>query len=49
VRTHIAGEHSGLEGKMEYSLVLTFRKGKAVMAEYFWDHREALKAAPLPE
>ena len=47
VRTNMTGEHSGLEGQMEYSLVLTFRKGKAVMAEYFWDHREALEAAGL--
>ena len=49
VRTHMTGEHSGLEGQMEYSLVLTFRSGKAVMAEYFWDHQEALEAAGLRE
>jgi ketosteroid isomerase-like protein len=49
VRTHMTGEHSGVEGYMEYSLVLTFRKGKAVMAEYFWDHQEALAAAGLSE
>jgi ketosteroid isomerase-like protein len=26
VRTHMIGEHSGLEGQMEYSLVLTFKR-----------------------
>jgi ketosteroid isomerase-like protein len=49
VRAHMTGEQSGLKGDMEFSQVLTFRKGKLVMAEYFWDHREALEAAGLRE
>jgi hypothetical protein len=34
---------------MEFSQVLTFRKGKVVMAEYFWDHQETLEAAGLSD
>jgi ketosteroid isomerase-like protein len=47
VRAHRVGEQPGLEDEMEFSQVLTFRKGKLVLAEYFWDHREALEAAGL--
>jgi ketosteroid isomerase-like protein len=49
VRAHLTGEQSGLKGDMEFSQVLTIRKGKIVMAEYFWDHQEALEAAGLSE
>jgi len=49
VRAQMTGEQSGLKGDMEFSQVLTFRKGKVVMAEYFWDHQEALEAAGLSE
>jgi ketosteroid isomerase-like protein len=27
--------------------VLTFRKGKVVLVEFFWDHHDALEAAGL--
>jgi hypothetical protein len=49
VRAHMTGEQSGLKRDMEFSQVLTFRKGKLVLAEYFWDHQEALEAAGLRE
>jgi ketosteroid isomerase-like protein len=49
VRAHMTGERSGLEGDMQFSQVLTFRKGKAVLVEFFWDHQEALEAAGLRE
>jgi ketosteroid isomerase-like protein len=45
----MTGEQSGLKGGMGFSQVLTFRKGKVVMAEYFWDHQETLEAAGLSE
>jgi ketosteroid isomerase-like protein len=48
-QTHITGERSGVEGDMQFSHVLTFRKGKVVLAEFFWDHEEALEAAGLRE
>jgi ketosteroid isomerase-like protein len=31
------------------SLVVTVRKGKAVLMEFFWDHQEALEAVGLRE
>jgi ketosteroid isomerase-like protein len=49
VRAPMTDEQSGLKGDMEFSQVLTFRKGEVVLAEYFWDHREALEAAGLQE
>ena len=48
-RAHITGERSGVEGDMQFSQVLTFRKGKVVLAEFFWDHQETLEAAGLSE
>jgi ketosteroid isomerase-like protein len=43
----MTGVQSGLEGDMRFSQVTTFRKGKVVRAEFFWDHEEALEAAGL--
>ena len=34
---------------MQFSQVMTFRKGKVVLIEFFWDHQEALEAAGLSE
>jgi ketosteroid isomerase-like protein len=48
-RAHITGERSGLEGEMQFSQVLTFRKGKVVLIEFFWDHQKALEAVGLSE
>jgi ketosteroid isomerase-like protein len=49
MRVHMAGVQSGLQGEMRFTLVTTFRRGKVVRHEYFWDHREALEVAGLPE
>ncbi len=49
MRAHMAGVKSGLEGDMRFTQVTTFRKGKVVLAEFFWDHREALEAAGLSQ
>jgi ketosteroid isomerase-like protein len=48
-RAHMTGGRSGLEGDMQFSQVSTFRKGKVVLVEFFWDHQEALEAAGLEE
>ena len=34
---------------MRFSQVTTFRNGKVVLAEFFWDHQEALEAAAVSE
>jgi ketosteroid isomerase-like protein len=49
MRAHMTGVQSGLEGDMRFTQVTTLRNGKVVLAEFFWDHREALKAAGLLE
>ena len=49
VRARMTGEESRIEGDLESSQVVTFRKGKVVMIEYFWDHQEALEAVGLTE
>jgi ketosteroid isomerase-like protein len=49
MRAHMTGLHSGLEGDMRFSQVTTFRNGKVVLAEFFWDHQEALEAAAVSE
>jgi ketosteroid isomerase-like protein len=43
----MSGVQSGIEGEMGFSQVTTFRNGKVVLAEFFWDHEEALEAAGL--
>ncbi len=48
-RAHMTGVQSGFEGDMRFTQVTTFRKGKVVLAEFFWDHAEALEAAGLRE
>ncbi len=39
----------GPESNMEFTGVFTVRKGRIVLAEFFWDHQEALEAAGLSE
>ena len=45
----MTGVQSGLEGDMRFTQVTTFRNGKVVLRECFWDHREALEAAGLSQ
>ena len=49
MRAHMTGLQSGLEGDLRFSQVTTFRNGKVVRAEFFWDHQEALEAAAVSE
>jgi ketosteroid isomerase-like protein len=49
IRAHMTGEQSGIETDMRFSQVITFRKGKVILVEYFWDHQQALEAAGLSE
>jgi ketosteroid isomerase-like protein len=49
VRTSVTGGQSGIETEIRSSQIITLRKGKAVLLEYFWDHEEALEAAELSE
>ena len=48
-RVHLSGIQSGIEGDQRSTSILTFREGKVVMVEFFWDHQEALEAAGLSE
>jgi ketosteroid isomerase-like protein len=47
VRMVWRGVGQGPESRMEWTYVATFREGKVVGVEYFWDHAEALAAAGL--
>ena len=49
IRTHYSGEQSGVEGNLVSSQVVTFRKGKVILIEFFLDHQQALEAAGLSE
>src|SRR5262245_55690003 len=49
IRTHYSGEQSGVEGDLVSSQVVTLRKGKVILIEFFLDHQEALEAAGLSE
>jgi ketosteroid isomerase-like protein len=43
------GEHSGVEGELRYSEIVTYREGCAILVEHFRDHEQALKAVGLEE
>jgi uncharacterized protein len=43
------GAGRGPETNREMTNVLTVRKGKVILDEYFWDHAEALEAVGLSE
>jgi hypothetical protein len=48
-RTRVHGQRSVIEDEVVFTEVVTFRRGKIIMLEYFLDHREALEAAGLRE
>jgi ketosteroid isomerase-like protein len=48
-RAHATGEQSGIETEVRFSQLVTFRKGKVILVEVFWDHDDALQAAGLSE
>jgi ketosteroid isomerase-like protein len=41
------GQHSGVEGELVWSELLTVREGRVVFIEMFPDHEQALKAVGL--
>jgi len=49
VRVRLRGTGRGPEMNLEYSEVWTFRDGKVIAVEMFFDHAEALKAVGLEE
>ena len=49
IRAHMTGEQSGIETDMRFSQVITFRRGKVILVEFFCDHEDALEAAGLSE
>jgi SnoaL-like domain len=49
IRWATHGQHSGIETDLTWSEVVTYRKGRAIFAEYFLDHQDALKAVGLEE
>jgi ketosteroid isomerase-like protein len=48
-RARVHGQLSGIEDEIIFSQVVTLRRGKFVMLEYFLDYHEALEAAGLSE
>jgi ketosteroid isomerase-like protein len=44
---HVSGRGPGTT--MEFTMISTFRKGKIITVQYFWDHAEALEAVGLRE
>ena len=49
VRQRWRGVGHGPDLNMEVSVVTTWRKGKTILIEFFWDHAEALEAVGLSE
>lgn len=43
------GVGRGPDARIDVANVVTFRRGKIIMIEYFWHHREALEAVGLSE
>jgi ketosteroid isomerase-like protein len=48
-RYPIHGGHSGVEGEFTFTMVATFREGKMILIETFFDHARALEAVGLSE
>jgi ketosteroid isomerase-like protein len=45
----IRGQHSDAQGEMRYSEINTFREGRLILSEFFFEHEQALKAVGLEE
>jgi ketosteroid isomerase-like protein len=43
------GRASGMETRMDMTAVLTFKDGKIVLAQYYFNHAAALKAVGLSD
>ena len=48
-RARFRGRQSGIEDEIVFSQLATFRDGKIIMLEFFFDHASALEAAGLLE
>jgi ketosteroid isomerase-like protein len=48
-RANLHGIGHGREANLEATSIMTLRKGKVIMVEWFWDHAEALEAVGLSE
>ena len=49
VRDVWRGSGSGPEAVMEFTTIYTFRRGKIITVQRYWDHGEALEAVGLSE
>jgi ketosteroid isomerase-like protein len=49
VRQTWRGVGRGPEMNLEFTTVITIRKGRMIFIEFFWDHAEALEAVGLTE
>jgi hypothetical protein len=45
----IRGEHSDAQGEIRFSELNTYREGRLILAEFFLEHDQALKAVGLAE
>ncbi len=43
----IRGQHSDAQGQMSYTEINTYREGRVILSEFFFDHERALKAVGL--
>jgi ketosteroid isomerase-like protein len=48
-RWNISGQRSGAEAVQHHTVIATFRAGRIILLEFFFDHTEALKAVGLEE
>jgi ketosteroid isomerase-like protein len=48
-RQRLHGTGHGPETNLEATSIITLRKGKVIMVEWFWDYAEALEAVGLSE
>jgi ketosteroid isomerase-like protein len=48
-RARVLGQQSGIEDEVVFTQVVTFRRGKIVMLEWFLDHEDALEAVEISE
>jgi ketosteroid isomerase-like protein len=45
----VRGQHSAAQGEMRYSEINTYREGRLILSEFFFEHDQALKALGLAE
>jgi ketosteroid isomerase-like protein len=43
------GQHSGIEGEFRTSALSTYREGRVILLEYFFEHERALEALEMRE